>query len=154
RCTVSGTIHGIFAGSPGSLFVADTTLRATNDALTALISSGSLSVSVDRCVFVGNNSSISIFDFVKATVRGSVVTGNLGGISLQATAGGTSELNVTDCLVTDNTGIGVSSSSSSAGGVATLRISDSTVTNNQIGLFQLEQDGTAILLSRGNNTVE
>jgi hypothetical protein len=36
-------------------------------------------------------------------------------------------------------------------GVATVRVSNSTVTDNQFGL---SQTGPAVLLSRGNNTVE
>jgi hypothetical protein len=81
------------------------------------------------------------------TVRNSVASGNNNGF----VAGSAScELNIESCVASNNYGSAILSHGVPVGG--TVRVCNSTVTGNNIGLGV--SNTTAMLLSRGNNTVE
>jgi hypothetical protein len=87
-----------------------------------------------------------------ATIRDSTATLN-GDTGFRADSQGPQpvELNIENCTASNNTLNGVLTHSAS-GGVSTIRISNSIVTDNGTGLRVTQS--IAVLLSRGNNTVE
>jgi hypothetical protein len=87
----------------------------------------------------------------RVTIRNSIATdaSDAGFRALSQTAAAV-ELNIESCVVSNN-GSGVTAQSNSTG-IATVRISNSTVTDNNTGLFNVA--APALILSRGNNTVE
>jgi hypothetical protein len=85
-------------------------------------------------------------------VESTVVTGNgTNGIVAFAAGTGAIQVNVARCVISSNATREVLSESSSTG-VATVRVSGSTVIGNGTGLGS--NGSPAILLSRGDNTVE
>jgi len=84
-----------------------------------------------------------------ATVRSSVASGNGGGFAVFSSGGTPSELNIENCVASNNqTGI----LCYGLGAAAVVRLSNSTITGNQKGLHAVGV--SPMLLSRGNNTVE
>jgi hypothetical protein len=73
------------------------------------------------------------------------------GVQAQSSDSQSVDVSVESCVFSGNTTHGVFATSTSTG-VATVRVSNSTVTNNAIGLHN--NGSPALLLSRGNNTVE
>jgi hypothetical protein len=89
-------------------------------------------------------------DGVQAVIRNSVASANASGISV-FTAGFDAELDVENCVVSNNGNGGIVAKSNSVA-VPTVRVSNSTVTGNGIGLWNA--GSPAVLLTRGNNTVQ
>jgi hypothetical protein len=154
KCVISGFGDAIaaFSWPAGRLFVTDTTARGNDQGLRATASPGTLDITVERGAFESNNNGILVQDGTRTAIRGSVASGNLAGLVAQASVGGSVELTVADCVVTYNTGSGITSEGDS--GSALVRVSGSTVTGNQRGLVQATFGGTSTFLSRGDNTVE
>jgi len=84
------------------------------------------------------------------TARNSLVGGGGIGFAAVTSSSNPAELDIESCVASNN-GVGVVAQSTSTG-VATVRLSDSTITDNTTGL--LNNGSPAVLLSRGNNTVE
>src|SRR5262249_10520223 len=124
----------------GNLFVQDTIVKnGTHYGM--LIYGSSTSAAVTRSTFVDIGQYAVFAQLSKVSIRDSVSSGN--GIGFHSETG---ELNIDNCLASKNVDGGVESAN---GGV--VRVSNSTITDNGQGL---SQQGTAILYSRGNNTVE
>ena len=64
---------------------------------------------------------------------------------------GSLELNIESCVASSNSVQGVAAHSTSTG-AAIVRVSNSTISNNAIGMHNF--GSPAVLLSRGNNTIE
>jgi hypothetical protein len=155
KCTISGFVDAVaaFSWTTGRLFLTDTTARNNDQGLRAnTTTSPGLDITIERCVFETNSNGILVQDGTRTVIRGSVASGNIAGLVAQAAFGGSTELSVADCQVSNNTASGVTAEGDS--GSAMVRISGSTVTGNQRGLVQAEFGGTSTFLSRGDNTVE
>jgi len=152
-CVISGFSNdGITSSAAGLLFVKDTVVRnCGRDGIGVSSSTGSAKASIDRCRLEKNGDGVTVGGNAKVTVRDSTATGGAGGfVAVTYIAGTTAELNIENCLASNN-GYGVHANYSGASGTATIRISNSTVTDNNYGLA-VETNGT--LLSRQNNIVE
>ena len=155
KCTISGFIDAVaaFSWSTGRLFLTDTTARNNDQGLRANTTGSGLDITIERCIFESNNNGVLVQDGTRTVIRGSVASGNLAGIGAQAFMGGSVDLTVADCVVSHNTGFGITADGGGSGS-ATVRVSGSTVTGNQIGLVQYYPSGPSTFLSRGDNTVE
>jgi hypothetical protein len=145
-CVFHGWATGLSFNVAGRLNVSDTTVRdhtATGIYLNS--TTGEILASFERTRLLGNANGLWVASQAKATIRGSVISGNATGLAVSPNDGSLPELSVEACVVTHNSSAGVSS----WGG--TTRVSNSTVTNNGTGLYQA---GPAVLVSRTNNTIE
>jgi hypothetical protein len=157
KCSLSGFINGVFAYAwSGRLSIVETTARNNDEGLNVRSPSGHVDVAIERSVFESNSIGVLVQDGTTTTIRGSVSSGNLYGIIGQGSFGGAPvDLTVADCVVGSNQGAGIVSEADNSSDSAVVRVSGSTVTGNGVGLFQyFPSPGSAVLLSRGNNTVE
>jgi hypothetical protein len=155
RCVIEDWNEGINSRDTAGarqLFVKDTAIRNASDNGIYLASTlGTIQASVDGCRIEGNFYGVQVGGGGKATLKRSVLSGNYGGANAANFVNGTSaELNVEDCVLSNNSQIGVAVNSAN-GGSATARVSRSTVTENGIGIGQ---SGGGVLASAGNNTVK
>ena len=148
NCIFHGWATGLNFAAPGKLNVTDTTVRDNGTYGMYLNASGLIQASFDRTRFLGNNYGLWVASGAKASMRGSVVSGNSIGIYTSSNDSSNPELTIEQTVVTNNSSWGIAST---GGVLATTRVSNSTVTNNGTGLFQ---SGSGVLLSRVNNTVE
>ena len=140
--------NGLWFGSPGHLFVTNTTVRG-NSQIGIMIQpvdplSGSTQTahaSIDHCHLDGNGTGLLSDINTSTVVRYSFAAGNLYDGFAAQNAG---VLNVEDCVATSN-GNGIGAYATSA-----IYVSNTTVTGNNKGL----NVAFASLLSRSNNTVE
>jgi hypothetical protein len=156
-CVVNGfseggsSAAGLFFLGGGALEVKDSIFRdsyygifvdATFEKGTAAIES----VRLENNVGFG----LLVKDGVQAVIRTSIASGNASGISV-FTAGFDAELDVENCVVSNNSSGGITAKSNSVA-VPTVRVSNSTVTGNGIGFWNV--GSPAVFLTRGNNTVQ
>lgn len=140
--------RGIDAFGP-SLSVKDTTIRNSGlGILTASVPGNT--VTAENVRLESNQAGLFATNGARVSIHNSVIAGNSQqGIFAFGNGPGTFvEVNVEACLIAYNGTDGVKSL---ANGSAVVRISNSIVTDNGVGLHQA---GTALLLSRGNNSVE
>jgi hypothetical protein len=153
NCVVSGFAsgRGLLIGGAGTLEVKDSIVRSSGVGIQATASSGTAAASIDHVRLEGNNVGIFAEDRAKVTVTNSLASNN--GTGFEALSNSLAvELNIDTCVVTSSSNFGGIFASSMSNGVATVRVSNSTVTGNTVGLFK--QGSAAVLLSRGDNTVE
>jgi hypothetical protein len=131
------------------LFVKDTTIR-DNAGVGLRINpaaGGKATATIDNCKLTGNEYGLSVVDEANVTIRDSVASSNsINGIMAQAVAG-VPQVNIENCLVTDNTNNGIRVT----GSKATARLSGSTVTANDNGL---SVGGGGTIDSYGDNNVD
>jgi nitrous oxidase accessory protein NosD len=148
-CVINGFgARGIDSFGP-SLSVKDTIVR--NSGFGILTSSGpGNTVTAEGVRLESNRAGLFATNGARVSIRNSVIAGNSqqGIVASGNGPGSFVEVNVEACMIAYNGTDGVDSD---ANGTAIVRISNSIVTDNGIGLHQA---GTALLLSRGNNTVE
>jgi len=148
-CVINGFgARGIDSFGP-RLSVKDTIIR--NSGFGILTSSGpGNTVTAEGVRLESNQAGLFATNGARLSIRNSVIAGNSqqGIVASGNGPGSFVEVNVETCLIAYNGTDGVDSD---ANGSAIVRISNSIVTDNGIGLHQA---GTALLLSRGNNTVE
>ena len=154
NCIINGfgSASGIYSNS-GSLEVKDSVIRENHIGIQVAASSSRGYANVDRVRLEANGIGLQTNVGGMATVKNSLISDGTSG--LQAFSTGqlhtTAELNVEDCVISNNNGYGVAAISD-GNGITTVRVSNSTVTNNTYGFAAV---GTpAVFLSRGNNTVE
>ena len=108
-------------------------------------------VTVEQVRLEGNGSrGLLVEAGAKVTVRNSIASGGQDGLAAESSSAAATELDVENCVASNNVNVGIRLDRLSTGAV-TVRVSNSTVTDNNTGLTTF---GTASLLSRGNNTVE
>jgi nitrous oxidase accessory protein NosD len=152
-CTMSGFSEGVdFSPSNAATLAAkNTTLRdCTNGVRVPTLAAANTTVVLDRCrleacttagLVITTSSTGGVSH--RAEVHGCLFAGSTGGISL---FGASNRLVVSECTFSANTiGITVNTSGASA------KVEGSTITGNGTGLSKV---AGAVLLSRGNNTVE
>jgi hypothetical protein len=148
-CVINGFgARGIDSFGP-SLSIKDTIVR--NSGFGILTSSGpGNTVAAEGVRLESNQAGLFATNGARVSIRNSVIAGNSqqGIVASGNGPGSFVEVNVEACMIAYNGTDGVNSD---ANGSAIVRISNSTVTDNATGLHQ---GGTALLLSRGNNTVE
>ena len=151
----SGNTPGVAFQGAGKLEVKDSIIRGNGDGIDVVPASGSALATIDQVRLEGNlNDGLVAGHGSMVTVRNSVASGNsnIGFLALTSSSA-TAEMNIENCVASNSanlSGSGIAAQSLSTG-VATVRVSSSMVTHNQFGL---SQSGPAVLLSRGNNTVE
>jgi hypothetical protein len=181
-CAVNGfsTINsgGLKFLSPGSLEVKDSNMRGDYFGLLIQPSSGIARATIDQLRLEGGHVGLLAREGSVVTVRNSVASANSAdgfaafsntagsvrltleacessnndfGIDAGSASTGPTEVDIEGCLVTGSTNQGIFAQSTSTG-IATVRVSNSTVIGNGIGIQNF--GSPAILLSRGNNTVE
>jgi hypothetical protein len=166
RCTTGGTLHievsvvngfnlggyGVVFGSSGSLEVKD----SINESQRRGYRCRWLRLrQVDNVRLERNGDGLDVEGGSRATVTNSLASGNTdsGFFAESFSAGAPAELNIENCVASNNS-FGIFASRISNGdGVITVRVSNSTVTDNRFGLVT-NGGATAAILSRTNNTVE
>jgi hypothetical protein len=150
NCVVNGFVggNGLLSTAGGKLAVKDSIFRSNSFGISI---SGTSAVAVDHVLFEANTTGLTAQNGPRVTVCNSVAFHN--DTAFFAFSGTTANVDLTieSCVVSNNTGAGMFSQSNSTG-VATVRVSNSTVTDNATGLAN--NGAPALLLSRGNNTVE
>jgi hypothetical protein len=166
-CIVAGfpAGQGLFyeGARPGSLEVKDSIFRGNdvgievlNRNLTAQSTTDVISIAViDHVLLEKNGLGLEVTDACGVSVHNTIASNNRDGFSMHCFGSG--ELNLESCLSSNNSEFGILSFKDSSGtpmsGTPIVRVSNSTVTNNKFcGLATLGP--SAVLLSRGNNTVE
>jgi hypothetical protein len=142
NCVIRESYFGMIAVGALTLFVHNTVISEC--AVEAITMNGGGRAVIERTRLENNHIGIIQFLGAQVTVRNTVASGNAVGFE---NGGGT--LNLENCVASNNAVIGVTAFGDPAN-AATVVISNSVVTNNQTGL---EQDGTSVIYSRGNNTV-
>jgi hypothetical protein len=110
-----------------------------------------MTVAIDRVRVEGNNIGLQADAGAQVTVRNSLVSDNSTGFSALSNNSSDVSLYIENCVASGNSGDGVVARSLTTG-VAKVKLSNSTITNNGTGLHNF--GSPAMLLSRGNNTVE
>jgi hypothetical protein len=156
-CITNGNNIGVFFNGPGNLEAKDSIMRGGGTGIFVHPSSGTASAAIDH-VRLEDNASIGLLveDGGKVTVRNSLGSGNAFGAFVAdhttSTSSPPTELDIENCVASNNPGVGISAGSQSTV-IVTVRVSNSTVTDNSNR--GLNNNGSpAVLLSRGNNTVE
>ena len=155
-CTVEGfrgsSAAGVLFRGAGTLEVKDSIMRDNYFGIDAIIlSSGTAVAAIDHVRLETCRYGVAAGAGSKVTVRNSIASNGENGFVGSSASGAPAELNVENCVASNNVNTGIWAVGLSTW-VATVRVSNSTVTNNGTGL---ENDGPpAVLLSRGNNTVE
>jgi hypothetical protein len=154
-CVVNGfsglSSAGINFLAGANLEVKDSIFRGNWLGIVVLPSSGTAEAAIDQVRFESNiNTGLVAREGSTVTVRNSLASRNALGFVTVSTTSANAELDIENCVASNNsTGIFAESGST---GIATVRVSNSTVTHNGTGLFN--NGSPAVLLSRGNNTVE
>jgi hypothetical protein len=155
NCAVNGfsSGFGIILEAPASMDVKDSIFRGDNTAIAVETPSGTAVVLLDGVLMEGNGIStggLLAFHRSRVTVRNSLASGNGFGFLGQSSTAQDAELNIENCIASNNI-FGIRTVATSTG-VARVRVSNSTVTDNSTGLSN--NGAPALLLTRGNNTVE
>ena len=154
NCVFNGFSNGLgvsFNGA-GKLEINESIIRNNSEGILMLPSRGTATGVLDHVRLEGNsNTALRVGDGSKVNVRNSVASGNDFCFYAISQTSADAELNIENCVVSNNR-IGVAAFSGGSTGVATVRVSNSTVTDNVTGLDIFGT--TAVILSRGNNTVE
>jgi hypothetical protein len=151
-CVVNGfsSGNGINFVAGANLEVKDSILRANSGGILVLPMAGTAKATIDQVRLENGGTGLLARDGSTVTVRNSLASGNVIGFAAESGSASAAELDIENCAASNN-GTGILASSNSTG-VATVRVSNSTVTDNQTGLDNAA--GPAVILSRGNNTVE
>jgi nitrous oxidase accessory protein NosD len=153
-CVITGFPSGVglFFGAAGKLVAKDCVLKGNDIGITVQAASGTALAAIDRVLLEGNSfQGLIAGDRSKVTVRNSAASANGGGFFATTASAAASELNIENCLASNNSGAGAGAQSTSTG-VVTVRVSNSIITDNNFGLYNA--GSPAVLLSRANNTVE
>ena len=148
HCVIDGFTSGIQNPAGGELFVSDTTVRNCSNGISVSLGKAT----IERCRLLKNGAGVRVSSPAKVTVRDSVAAQNSFGVRAAAGLEGLTELNLENCLVSDN-GTGIRAEAAAAGTSVIVRVAKSTVTGNSTGV-NAAGVGTPNLLSRGDNTVE
>jgi hypothetical protein len=151
-CVVNGfsSADGVLANTGNScvLEIKDSIFRGNEG---GIVVSGPIAATVDHVRAEANFTGLEASSGAKVTVRNSLFSLNENGLSAFSNSNLAAELNVENCVVANNSSDGIEAVCDSTG-VSTARVSNSTVVNNGVGLFNA--GSPAVLLSRGNNTIE
>jgi hypothetical protein len=154
NCVVNGFVNssGISFLAGANLEVKDSIFRGNFLGIVVEPASGAAQAVIDQVRLEENgNIGLLVSEGSTVTVRNSLVSGNTSlGFEAVSSTPANAELDIENCVVSNNS-IGIAAAGSSTG-VPTVRVSNSTVTHNGTGL--LNNGAPAVLLSRGNNTVE
>jgi len=155
NCVVNGFSggNGLLQSSPNShMVLKDSVFRDNSEAIRVWPASGAAQATVEQVRMEGGSIGLLAGPASRVTVRNSVGanTSGAGFFAFSFGPAARAELNIETCLATDNGGVGIEGSGSS--GSTTIRVSNSTVTGNGIGLLNFIS--SAVILSRGNNTVQ
>jgi hypothetical protein len=139
-CTISGfSGAGINTATAGALFVSDT--RSGTSLYGLEIGAGTLAA-IDHCLFDNNTfDGLITIDDSHVSIRNSVLSDNKNGMRT-STSGPLGDVNVDDCLISNNTTFGISASNN------IVRIAGSTLAGNGQAL---QQTGSNAIETYGNN---
>jgi len=156
RCIITGFIDSndlLFLTGSASLEVKDSIFRGGGCGIAVSPQGSPSTAAIDRVRLEGNETGLCVAAPSQVTVRNSLASGNTAGFfANNSDSSSNSSLYIENCVASGNSGEGVLAFNGGGTGSATIKISNSTVTNNGIGLHVMGSN--AIVLSRGNNTVE
>jgi hypothetical protein len=152
-CVVSGfsSGDGVFFNGQSKLEVKDSIMRGNGNGIQVGSPLGTALAAIDQVRAEGCGIGVIAREGSQVTVRNSVASGNQAGFEVLSVNSGSAELDIENCVASNNSIFGIYAQSVSTG-VTTVRLSNSTVTGNGTGLFN--NGSPAVILSRGNNTVE
>ena len=146
---------GVLFDSTGNLEVKDSIMRGNDVGIGVTAARpGKAVAAIDHVRLEGNRLyGLEALDGSIVTVRDSLASDNGTGFAANSSAGAPVQLYIENCVASNNRGTGGTGILSFAlDAVVSVKVSNSTVTNNSIGLQTVGP--LAVLLSRGNNTVE
>jgi hypothetical protein len=146
----TGASNGINFLAGANLEVKDSIFRGNFNGIVVHPASGTAQAVIEQVRLENSGVGLFVLEGSTVTVRNSLASGSTGGGFAAASGGASAELDIENCVASNN-GFGIGASTFAAG-VATVRLSNSTVTHNGTGLSSA--GAAAALLSRGNNTVE
>jgi hypothetical protein len=148
----SGLVASAVLQNVGRLFIKDTTMKKNTTAIQLKPSTGTIFTALDNVTMTQNSLGLGLFalktgQIIDAAIIRSSIADNAGqGIHVEGDEGGTANLDIESCLITNN---GAGLAVGSFQGVGAASISNSLMSHNSVFGFFIE--GGAIL-SRGNNT--
>jgi hypothetical protein len=148
-------LAGVLFDSTGNLEVKDSIMRGNDVGIGVTAARpGKAVAAIDHVRLEGNRLyGLEALDGSIVTVRDSLASDNGTGFAANSSAGAPVQLYIENCVASNNRGTGGTGILSFASdAVVSVKVSNSTVTNNSIGLQTVGP--LAVLLSRGNNTVE
>jgi hypothetical protein len=153
NCVVNGFSSGegvSFFGTAGNLEVKDSIMRGNKTGISIAPGAGTTLAAIDQVRLESGVTGLVASDGSRVTIRNSIASRN--SIGFRAfTVISDAELNIENCVASNNSGSGIDATSDGKA-VSLVRVSNSTATDNGGGL--VNQGSPAVLLSRGNNTVE
>jgi hypothetical protein len=154
NCVVTGFLGGagvVFEG-PGYLEMKDSIIRGNATGIVIRAPSDRAFAAIDHVRVENGDIGLFALENSQVTVRDSIASGNTIGFEAKSNNPVPAELNIENCVASNNRNYGIRAESNSTG-VVTIRVSNSTVTDNNIGMGYISR-GPVVFLSRGNNTVE
>jgi len=153
NCIFKSNDIGVWSLGAGTLDIRDSIFRENFDGIRIEPSAGTSFATVHNVRLENNTDGLGAVDGATVTVQDSVASGNANlGFGAFSFSGRPAELNLENCVSTGNAHFGVAVFSLS-NAAAIVRLSNSTITNNNV--FGLNIGSSpAVLLSRGNNTIE
>jgi hypothetical protein len=152
-CVVNGFFNGngISFRAGAKLEVKDSIFRDNFRGIFVNPASGDAPAMIEQVRLENGGQGMTVRESAFVTIRNSLASGNVTGFVAESDSAAPAELDIENCVASNNeVGIAVTSNST---GAALVRVSNSTVTHNGTGL-QNNGFAPALLLSRGNNTVE
>jgi hypothetical protein len=123
-------------GASASVFITRSTFHDNGAGAVFNAAAGTLTASVDGVLFARNGTGASFQDGTAGSVHASTLSGGTTGISVAPpTATLTAAIEVRDCTISDNAGVGVDATQTGAGSPLTLvSVVSSQVSGNGIGI--------------------
>lgn len=146
----------------GGLFIQDSVFRDNATGLKTGTSSGTLTVSLERVSFVRNGKGADVQGTTKGVIDASLFTGGTTGLAAGLAGSALAvKLELRNCTVSDNSGVGISAIASSP---TTLAVISSLVSGNLVGVnvanagnlayvtdSTIMRNGTGLLVSAGGS---
>jgi parallel beta helix pectate lyase-like protein len=132
-------------GASSSVFVTNSQFNDNGTGAAFTASAGTLTVSIDNSLFARNTTGASFGDGTAGTVHGSTLNGGTTGISVAPpTSAKTATIEVRDCTIADNSGVGVNATQAGAASPLNLvSVVSSQVSGNATGVLVTGANSTA-----------
>ena len=124
-------------GSSSRVFVTNSQFNDNGTGASFTASAGTLTVSIDNTLFARNTTGASFGDGTAGSVHGSTMSGGTTGISVAPpTSAQTATIEVRDCTIADNSGVGVNATQTGAASPLNLvSVVSSQVSGNATGVL-------------------
>jgi hypothetical protein len=133
---INGFSDGLLFNGVGDLFVKDSLVRNQGDTGIELQgSAGFAFAALDRVRLERNGTALAANEDSRVNIRDSVAARNFIGLAAAGTSGATAELNIENCMVSNNVDRGVS-----AEGFAKVLVANSMVSSNMVGIRTMDSN--------------